>query len=136
MGGRVHVKGVNYSVSGPSTSNVQQTTLGNVSGEQDMYEKMSKTVGSGLDVGNSIQGVLSSSLLHVLCEEQGGQPVVKTTTINSGHRPVFVDQPVVHVAGKIVNSSTPTAHIDQLTSSALLAQQLPNFVGNQMTRSQ
>ena len=44
-----------------------------------MCEKVSKTVGSGLDVGNSTQGVLSSSLSHVLCEEQGGQPIVKTT---------------------------------------------------------
>ena len=37
LGGRVHVKGVNCSVSGPSTSNVQLITLGNVSGEQDNY---------------------------------------------------------------------------------------------------
>jgi len=44
--------------------------LGNVSGEQDMSEKVGKTVGSGLDVGNSIQGVLSSSLSHVYSEEQ------------------------------------------------------------------
>ena len=123
-GGWVHVKEVNCSVSGPSTSNVQQTTLGNVSGEQDMCEKVSKTVGSGLDVGNSTQGVLSSSLSHVLCEKQGGQLIVKTTTINSGHTPVFVDHPRVHVAGKIVNSGPTTAHVDQLTS-ALLAQQVP-----------
>jgi len=92
-GGRVHVKRGNCSVGGPSTNSVLRISLGNFSGEQNMCDKVSKTVGSELDVGNIAQGVLSSSLSHVLCEEQGSQPIVKTTTINSGHTPVFVDQP-------------------------------------------
>jgi len=58
-GGRGHVKGgtgtpimdqkciVNCSTNRRSTSNVQQIILGNVSGEQDMCEKVSKTVGVG-----------------------------------------------------------------------------------------
>jgi len=88
-------------VSGRSTSSVQQTTLRNVSVEQDMYEKVWGWVGCW----QYCTGVLSFSLSHVLCEEQGSQPIVKTT-INSGHTPAFVDQPIIHVAGEIVNSSS------------------------------
>ena len=119
-----HKSEMNSSATGRSTDSVHQTALRRVSGEKDMHERVSETVGSGLDVGNIAQDTLGPSLSHVLCEKHCDQSAVNKTTVGSGHAPVFVDQSIMHVAGETVNAGSTTTHIDQL-SSVLLAQQLP-----------
>ena len=96
-----HKKVLKSSASVHSTNSVQQTTLGNGSGGQDIHERVSEIVGGGLGVGNLGQGALAigSFLSHVLCEEHSDQSVVNTTTICSGHIPLSVYQPIMHVAG-------------------------------------